>query len=166
MYHEIGLTPQISHAYQALAIDEQRKPFEPSVWERSPGWAGQLEQAWFAGAHSNVGGSSTPDGLANIALHWTVAKAESLGLAFDRDFLSHYLACYNSALHDSMTGKYRILSQQLRDIRKHHAAGVDVHPSVGDRMRHAPSNYAPRNVLDTFGGRLPPGSGSAPCQDL
>lgn len=90
-------------------------------------------------------------GSANIALHWMVSKAEPLGLAFDRNFLSHYMACYNSALHDSMSGNYRILGQQLRDIRDYYVAGVGVHPSLGDRMRHGPSNYAPRNVLDTFG---------------
>src|SRR5450759_4111445 len=42
-YHDVSLTPTISHAYQALAIDERRKPFEPSVWDRPANWAGELE---------------------------------------------------------------------------------------------------------------------------
>lgn len=162
-YHDVELTPQIQHAYQALAIDERRKPFEPNVWERPSGWSGTLEQAWFAGVHSNVGGSSTPDGLANVALHWMVGKAQALGLAVDAAFLAHYRPCFDSVLHDSMTGKYRLLGEHVRDIRKHLPHGVMPHPSVGDRMRHAPSGYAPRNVLDAFDGQRPPGAGQAPC---
>ena len=68
----------IQNAFHALAIDERRKPFAPDIWEKPAGWAGQLEQAWFAGVHSNVGGSYAPDGLANEALHWIVEKAEKV----------------------------------------------------------------------------------------
>src|SRR5690606_16121474 len=55
-YHEVGLNDAIEHAYHALAIDERRKPFAPSIWRRPEGWTGVLEQAWFPGVHSNVGG--------------------------------------------------------------------------------------------------------------
>ena len=60
-FHDISLTPPIRHAYQALAIDERRKSFAPSVWQRPAGWAGELKQQWFAGVHGNIGGGYTPD---------------------------------------------------------------------------------------------------------
>src|SRR5438270_106668 len=47
-YHNVELTLDTQHACQALAIDERRKPFKPNVWTRSPGWAGTVEQVWFA----------------------------------------------------------------------------------------------------------------------
>jgi uncharacterized protein (DUF2235 family) len=162
-YHDIGLTPQTEHAYQALATDEQRKPFEPSVWTRPATWKGHLEQAWFAGVHSNVGGSYTPDGLANVALHWMVANAEKHGLACDGRFLRHYVPCFNAVLHNSMSGKYRLLGKHVRDVKGNIANGVQVHLSVGDRMRHADSKYMPKNVLEAFNGKIPPGGGGAPC---
>src|SRR6516164_6604473 len=37
-YHDVGLSPHIENAYHALAIDERRKPFQPNLWTRSPGW--------------------------------------------------------------------------------------------------------------------------------
>jgi hypothetical protein len=33
-YHDVGLGPHILNAYQALAIDEQRKAFAPNLWTR------------------------------------------------------------------------------------------------------------------------------------
>jgi len=47
-YHDIGLNSPIQNAFHAVAIDERRKPFTPDLWTRPAGWAGQLEQAWFA----------------------------------------------------------------------------------------------------------------------
>lgn len=165
-FHDISLTPPIRHAYQALAIDERRKPFMPSVWERPAGWAGELEQQWFAGSHSNVGGGYSPDGLANVALHWMVSRAATRGLAFDHQYLSYFTPCFNSALQNSMTGKYRFLGEHVRDVKTSLAAGAMLHGSVGDRMRYVPSHYAPQNVLDAFGGETPPGAGGAPCAPI
>jgi hypothetical protein len=38
------------------------------LWERNSGFNGTLEQTWFAGMHSNVGGSSTPDGVGTFSV--------------------------------------------------------------------------------------------------
>ena len=143
-YHDIALGPHIENAYHALAVDERRKAFRPSIWERTPDFAGTVEQAWFAGVHSNVGGGLTPDGLANEALHWLVEKAETHGLEFDREFLGHYIPCFNSTLHDSMSTMYRIMGAITRGIGEHGNDGECVHQSVIDRMNDAPSKYAPK----------------------
>lgn len=83
-FHDITLSSQVDNAFQALAIDEHRKPFQPSIWQQSPDADGQrLEQVWFAGVHSNVGGSYPNSGLSDITLFWMVGKAESYGLRID-----------------------------------------------------------------------------------
>lgn len=47
--------PNVEHAFHALALDERRKPFSPTVWERESDTAPPvLKQCWFPGAHSNV----------------------------------------------------------------------------------------------------------------
>ena len=62
-------------AFHALALDEQRRAFEPTFWTRTvnnseaaKAGAGrpidQVEQRWFAGAHANVGGGYPSDILA------------------------------------------------------------------------------------------------------
>ncbi|HJU43818.1 MAG TPA: DUF2235 domain-containing protein [Vicinamibacterales bacterium] len=142
-YHDVSLGPEIQNAYHALAVDERRRPFKPNLWDRPPGWNGRLEQAWFAGVHSNVGGGYAPDGLANEALHWIVEKAEQLGLEFDNDYLKPFLPCFNSKLRDSMTPMYRAMLPMTRDVAKHTAAGEAVHQSTLDRLQLAGVNYAP-----------------------
>jgi uncharacterized protein (DUF2235 family) len=145
-YHDIGLHLSIQNAFHALAIDERRKPFAPDIWPRPAGWTGQLEQAWFAGVHSNVGGSYSPDGLADEALHWIVEKAENLGLEFNTAYLAHYLPCFNSNLNDSMTTMYKMLGPNVRTVGKHAADGEAVHQSAIDRRNLAECHYAPDNL--------------------
>jgi len=147
-YHDIGLNPEIQNAIHALSIDERRKPFAPSLWTKPAGWNGALEQVWFAGVHSNVGGSYSPDGLANEALHWMIEKAEGLGLEFDKPFLQHYLPCFNSVLNDSMTAMYKVMGPRARRIGGHAADGEAVHQSVIDRLNFSDCHYDPQNLRD------------------
>lgn len=172
-FHDVGLNPHIRNTRHALAIDEHRVPFEPTLWTRPQGWTGSLEQAWFAGVHSNVGGSYKPDGLANEALHWLVEKAEQLGLEFDKAALAYYTPCFNSVMKDSMTTLYRVMGQLFRPIGQHLGDGEAVHQSVLDRWNHDPS-YRPKNLADQMNGavcklpvvntqRIPRGT---PCADL
>ena len=172
-YHDVGLGPQIQNAYHALAIDEQRKPFAPNLWTLPPAWTGHLEQAWFAGVHSNVGGGYAPDGLANEALHWIVEKAESHGLEFDSTFLSHYLPCFNSELRNSMTLLYRVMGRYLRVLGKHLADYETVHQSALDRLALASCAYDAKNLEAYLKiGKVPAAANTTriargkPCPDL
>ena len=98
--------------FRSLAIDERRKPFQPAIWERQDHAVDQtVEQVWFAGVHSNIGGGYAPDGLANEALHWMAEKAEGLGLELDHAYLKHFKPCFNARLHDSVYS-FRIISNR------------------------------------------------------
>jgi hypothetical protein len=150
-YHDVGLNPHIQNAYHALAIDERRKPFAPNLWRRVDGWGGNLEQAWFAGVHSNVGGGYSPDGLANEALHWIVEKAERLGLEVDTGFIEHYRPCFDSILHDSMSPMYRLMGPYVRAIGGQPADGEGVHQSAIDRLNLPAAQYEPTNLKTYLG---------------
>jgi hypothetical protein len=154
-YHDVGITPSTQHAYHALAIDERRKAFAPSMWTRPPGWAGTLQQAWFAGVHSNVGGGYAPDGLANEALHWMAEKAEGVGLGLDRAYLAHFTPCFNSRLHDSMTRLYRAMGPMVRKIGGHAADGEVIHQSAIDRRSLPACDYTATNLVECL-ARQPP----------
>ena len=90
-FHDTHLTSLIVNAFQALAIDEQRANFVHIPWHReisSPlragkTWhGGRVEQRWFVGAHSNVGGGYEDDVLAQLPLAWLVEECRRLGLVF------------------------------------------------------------------------------------
>ena len=151
-YHDVSLNPRIRNAFHALAIDEQRSPFAPDLWQRPAGWQGRLEQVWFAGVHSNIGGGYTPDGLANEALHWMVEQAEQLGLQFDASYLAFFAPVYGSELKDSMTATYRVMGRHVRELGAHAAHGEAVHQAAVDRFRDARCNYRPANLAGYLDG--------------
>jgi hypothetical protein len=82
-FHDTELGPHIKNAYHALAIDEKRGPFQPTLWTKVPPTS-TVEQSWFAGVHGDVGGNyhEEPDGghLAAVPLLWMMEKATALGL--------------------------------------------------------------------------------------
>lgn len=47
----------LDYAFQALAIDEKRLTFPPTLWHKTvDGPAEDLQQCWFPGVHGNIGG--------------------------------------------------------------------------------------------------------------
>lgn len=145
-YHDVTLNAHVQNAFHAIAIDERRSPFAPDLWLRPDGWQGQLEQVWFAGVHSNIGGGYTPDGLANEALHWMIEKAEGLGLQFNSAYLNFFPPVYYSDLKDSMTMVYRAMGINVREIGAHLEHGEAIHQSALDRLGEASCNYRPDNL--------------------
>ena len=87
-FHDVELSSYVDYAYHAVAIDEHRKPFMPTLWEQQQKGIDAhqvMEQMWFAGAHRDVGGGYNEQGLSNGALQWLIQKAEQVGLGFKDD---------------------------------------------------------------------------------
>lgn len=84
-----GLRINNDYAFHALAVDEHRKAFAPTLWTNqgatsaAPRPMEKTEQRWFIGAHANVGGGCFTDPLAQLPFDWIKGKAVSLGLSFD-----------------------------------------------------------------------------------
>ena len=117
-------------ALQALAIDEKRYDFRPEIWQGC-GSDQVLEQRWFAGAHGNVGGSYGNDGMANVALHWMLDRAKSLGLDFDEDFLAHYRPYVQDEIGETQTLMY-IIAEALRFRLGKGVRALDGHPATAN----------------------------------
>ena len=102
-FHDTELSKIVKYAYQALALDEHRADFAPAVWTRNPYTIKpgetltskkleqiEIEQRWFIGSHSDVGGGNDrdgagrkPDPLPELPLAWLQRKAINAGLACD-----------------------------------------------------------------------------------
>ncbi len=84
-FHDTELGSNVEVALQALAIDEKRYAFQPAVWSKPPHTANRIvEQVWFPGVHSNVGGGYDDNRLSRIALGWMLSRVDAfkLGLVF------------------------------------------------------------------------------------
>jgi len=144
------LSSWVENAFQALAIDERRKPFRPSVWQRSPHAGSQvLEQVWFAGAHSNVGGSYPDSGLSDITLLWMLAKVEACGLEIDRSRLASVENPQPSpfgTVYDSQTIWYKLvgLGDYIRPIGQ--GANEAVANTAVERSTNSSCQYQPSNL--------------------
>ena len=85
-FYDTALSDVIEYAFQALALDERRYAFQPTLWEKMEGNETVLRQVWFPGAHSNVGGGYEDQQIATIALAWMVAQCQPF-LDFDVEYV-------------------------------------------------------------------------------
>ncbi len=151
-FHDTGLSGIIRNAYQALAIDERRRPFAPAIWTRKPEGA-NVRQVWFVGSHRNVGGGYRDDGLSDVAFMWLANRARDCGLAFSPEYLSARVQPNPMAeMEDSFTGIYRALgklgmSPLVRKIADLQTSGEMIHESVISRLRMPELDYRPENLI-------------------
>lgn len=87
--------PGIVHrCCHAMALDERRGNFQPTrvkAGEGDPPVEGRLEEVWFRGVHSDVGGGMSI-GLSSIALCWLMRRALDSGLPVDPSELQRFEA--------------------------------------------------------------------------
>jgi uncharacterized protein (DUF2235 family) len=142
---DTSLHPDVFNAYQALAIDERRQEFPPTLWTPpSPPVAGQtLAQVWFAGVHCDVGGGYPETGLSDITFSWMIGKAMNLGLQIDPGVAAQYgqLGAQNALgqIHESWSLLW--LFPKSRTV----AANSSLSNSVALRCQYE-NSYAPANL--------------------
>jgi uncharacterized protein (DUF2235 family) len=140
-----GIRVSNRSAFHALAVDEHRKAFAPTLWtadfsrEAPPPHhhrtLAQVEQRWFVGAHSNVGGGCPNDALAQLPLKWMMDKARLHGLAFRHDVEVDTLQpppAISDSYGEFMHGAYKLLT---RGQAFHREIGPDPVPSSATQLR-------------------------------
>ena len=172
-FHDTELSSSVRYAYQALALDEHRADFAPTKWTRlpqnlAPGESPtskkpsqiDVEQRWFIGCHSDVGGGEETDGagrkpdpLPDLPLAWMQRKAADAGLAFVTPFVplpDAELGTPNNSYAQFMYGLYKIFKQPFnRTI----GGGVNetIDESVWQRWREVAA-YRPPTLTGAIAG--------------
>ena len=176
-FHNTQLGDKVEHAYHALAVDERRRPFQPDLWTGAPAEGQTIEQVWFAGVHSNIGGGYRDCGLSNIALEWLAGRAASLGLNFTGSIAAMQCEPAQSCkLEDSFSASYQALRllrvrpyereigpKQCGDIRPDGTIvpGESAHPSavaaIGKPFARnsGTAPYEPKNLINALEAGLP-----------
>ncbi|WP_108449139.1 DUF2235 domain-containing protein [Halomonas sp. BN3-1] len=160
-FHDTRLSPLVRHAYQALAIDEHRKAFAPTLWSPQT-TTSTLEQVWFPGAHSNVGGGYRDRVLSDVSLDWMMGRACEQGLPLlpdSRPLLGS--PPREDDIVDSyqrfLSRLYRLISPRryLRRIGFASFGNETLHPSVATRRLALPG-YRPANPIHPRLAATPP----------
>lgn len=166
-FYDLEPPNAVKNVLHAVAVDDERRTFWPLVWDENAFRKdGHIEQVWFAGVHSNVGGGYPRPGLANVTLDWMISRLDGHALALhekDPDRGLRLETAFREQVRDGVnpTGKlvdsrggfarwYRyqprpiveLCSGKLRDELPR------IHASVLERMQLRTRGYAP--------GQLPP----------
>ena len=137
-FHDARLNPEIANAYHAVALDEMRKDFPPCLWDEKNISDGQkVEQVWFAGVHSDVGGWYDERGLSDIALRWMLEKAQKCEMELKPEEFAKVKGDPLGKQHDSHQGFWNFRGKHERQV----PSGAQVHESV--KMRMEGGNYKP-----------------------
>ena len=142
-FADIELSDLVTKGFHALAIDEHRTDFAPTMWSPRAG----IEQVWFAGAHADVGGGYEESELSDFGLAWMTDRLGSVGLQLKDPLPALPQGKADGMLHDSWNQlPYRLKPRFMRSIEKE----ASLHVSVEQR-RALVSNYRPLNLAGWTG---------------
>jgi uncharacterized protein (DUF2235 family) len=120
-FYDTRLGSHVKYAFQALAIDEQREPYQPVPWNQmhAPHPDQDIRQVWFAGVHSDIGGGYEMHGTSDIPFIWMAAQVSILleldiiALAEERDTREAY---GSGMLHNTCTGFWKWAGAEPRTV--------------------------------------------------
>ena len=122
--------------------------------ERNPNQ--KVEQVWFAGMHSNVGGGYPKDQLAHVSLNWMIEKAEDCGLRFEELAKTRCKDAddANGKMYDSRSGFSVVYRYRPRNLTVLCADGglqkPMIHSSVLQRIHRHTEDYAPTGIPQQY----------------
>jgi len=131
--------PNVRRCRHAVSIDEKRRAFKHDP-VASVAKDGSLEEVWFAGVHSDVGGTFDDHGptLSTIALKWMVEAAVQEGLLVKPSAYDAACTVAKAHAHASVHRMGRIWALATY---KHRSVpdGASVHSSVQERRQQDPT---------------------------
>jgi uncharacterized protein (DUF2235 family) len=120
-FHDTALGGMVKTAVQALAVDEKRGPYTPTLWTQAANAAAlagrSVLQVWFPGVHSDVGGGYTDKGIGDITWDFMMRQATAHGLVIDPTQPSPKLSLQSLPVqHESFDEAWQTLSKKLKLI--------------------------------------------------
>ncbi len=169
-FEDKSLNDNVKYARHAIAIDENRASFRRVEWDPKAGRSPQetegsrpyqdgdqvitFRQYWFAGNHSDIGGSypENESRLSDIALKWMADEAARVrnGLKIDRSVLRLYPAA-DGMQHDERRSGFSLLTRIIgftwrEERRKIKKPDTTLHESVYDRFKLGPVMHYDREA--------------------
>lgn len=149
-FHDTQLSAIVKHAFHAVAIDEHRAQFAPTLWDdvAKPGQV--IEQRWFVGAHGNVGGGYREARLSLLSLAWMASRCAQIGLLLKEPVRlggAEHLGDIRDSWREFLGWYYRLISRRhLRAIPAYQHTGMSVDGSAWRRRGELGPGYDPVNL--------------------
>ena len=145
---DLALPPNVGKCCHAMALDESRASFHLRRVTPRKGAklvAGTIEEVWFRGCHSDIGGGHQHDPLANIPLCWMLRRAAHVGLTFDELEVQAAMGARDGSAHIIRAG----LDKKVR--KRQPKSGDRVHCSVSSRDQHCNPPEQGCSMVDDLG---------------
>jgi len=143
-FYDTKLGSNVEIARHALAIDEHREDFKPTIWTERTDL--DLKQVWFAGSHGDVGGNYLADEqdtkASDTPFAWMIGQAKELTV--EAHVKTDLRESVSAKLHNSRRSFYRVRKKHLRPIED--LKPVAIHSSVKARWE-TDSEYRPKNLV-------------------
>jgi len=143
-FHDFKLSQAVSNAYQALAIDDERKTFLPILWDSDVLDGQKVKQVWFCGMHTDVGGGYEKEDLSDIPLKWMLDTAKKHGLKIYSKNKVVIKGDVNGKMHDSR-GSFlsKVYRKKQRFWGTERSDAPIVHSSVLERTKNQQNEAEP-----------------------
>jgi len=149
-FSDCFLNKNIKFGYHALAIDERRSKFKQVPW--NPAAENQtIEQVWFPGVHSDIGGGYPENGLSEIALKWMTDKAVVCGLKIDQEKYNFIAPDFRTNIHKSYKGWWRLLGTHKREIKEDSWVSKCAYVKKDDCETYCPKNLPEQDKVKLIG---------------
>jgi uncharacterized protein (DUF2235 family) len=150
-FHDTELSGLVRNAFHAIAVDEHRKPYAPTLWLPKHKVNQILEQRWFIGAHCDVGGGYDDRQLSDLTLSWIQQKVQAIGLELEKGgVVSVDASNWKAPVHDSfqefLNGLFQVVhTRYYRPVGTGEHSAEVVDEAVRERRKFDP-NYRPKNA--------------------
>ncbi len=143
-FHDTRLGRIVKTARHAVAIDEHRMDFRPTLWvDLHLNQNQDVKQIWFTGVHGDIGGGYANTGLGDITLEWMMQAAHTAGLLFKPGAISGLNGNPQGRLHDSVTKLFKLRPTIPRNVPNLATNDPNlVNPAVGIRRREVTQYWA------------------------
>lgn len=143
-FQNFKLNESVENAYQALAIDDERKTFHPILWDADTLPDQSIKQVWFCGMHTDVGGGYDEQELSDIPFLWMKNMAINHGLLIYSENNISINSDVNGHMHNSRgEGWTKIYRQKRRSWDSSRTDKPIVHSSVLQRTNNVNNNSNP-----------------------
>jgi hypothetical protein len=153
-FHDTALSRMVANARHAVALDEKRATFAPTLWTNVAPEKTTLHQRWFPGVHCDVGGGYVETGLSDGALEWMMDEAEHCGVKFQPKVRAQLKPDPLGVVHDSDTGVFEALKTKPRSAPSMTSGTALLHSSTIERNAHVSllqGDYWPTETLPPGG---------------
>lgn len=143
-FQNFKLNETVENAYQALAIDDERKTFHPILWDADVLPYQTIKQVWFCGMHTDVGGGYEEQELSDIPFVWMKKQAVNNGLRIYSSNSVSIRGDVNGHMHNSRgKGWTKVYRKQPRSWDSNRTDKPIVHESVLRRNKNVSNKDNP-----------------------